>query len=112
MSNGQHFTKVKQPLEVVEPLTDEYLHAINNRFYARLGDTDKNVDKVMLLQNCILEDLRKRKAQVSIFLTNGIRLRGCVFSVDNHSILLKAESTQLVFKHAIATIMIDKAQTS
>lgn len=58
-----------------------------------------------LLQDSFLEELRKEKAPVSIFLINGIKLHGIVDSFDEHVIMLKNAVTQMVYKHAISTVV-------
>lgn len=58
-----------------------------------------------LLQDSFLEELRKEKAPVSIFLINGIKLHGIVDNFDEHVIMLKNAVTQMVYKHAISTVV-------
>ena len=60
------------------------------------------------LQDLFLNYVRKEKIPVSIFLTNGTRLKGAIISFDNFCILLKQTSHQLVYKHAISTIAPEK----
>lgn len=56
------------------------------------------------LQDNFLNQLRKEKTPVTVFLTNGFQLRGRVTSFDNFTVLLDVEGKQqLVFKHAIST---------
>lgn len=57
------------------------------------------------LQDIFLEELRKEKTTVSVFLINGIKLHGIVDSFDEHVIMLKNAVTQMVFKHAISTVV-------
>lgn len=57
------------------------------------------------LQDAFLEGLRKDKVTVSVFLINGIKLHGIVDSYDEHVIMLKNAVTQMVFKHAISTVV-------
>lgn len=58
------------------------------------------------LQDIFLNHLRKSKAQVTLFLVNGVKLQGIITWFDNFSILLKRDShSQLVYKHAISTVM-------
>ena len=58
------------------------------------------------LQDAFLNQCRKTKAQVTVFLVNGVKLQGAITSFDNFSLLLRREgSVQLVYKHAISTIM-------
>ncbi|MBF0415265.1 MAG: RNA chaperone Hfq [Magnetococcales bacterium] len=57
------------------------------------------------VQDPFLNTLRKEKVPVTVFLINGIKLQGVVTSFDNYCLLLKNSVTQLVFKHAISTVM-------
>ena len=58
------------------------------------------------LQEIFLNQLRKDKLSVTIFLINGVKLQGIITWFDNFSILLKRDShIQLVYKHSISTIM-------
>lgn len=57
------------------------------------------------LQDPFLNALRKEHVQVSIYLVNGIKLQGQVDSFDQYVILLKNTVTQMVYKHAISTIV-------
>jgi host factor-I protein len=58
------------------------------------------------LQDMFLNQVRKTKTSVTIFLVNGVKLQGIVTWFDNFSLLLKKEGiSQLVYKHAISTIM-------
>ena len=71
------------------------------------------------LQETFLNQIRKEKSSVTIFLINGVKLQGIITWFDNFSILLKRDThIQLVYKHSISTIMpstpvslgIDKAE--
>ena len=58
------------------------------------------------LQDAFLNHVRKTKVPVTIFLINGVKLQGVITWFDNFSILLRRDGqTQLVYKHAISTIM-------
>ena len=58
------------------------------------------------LQDIFLNHLRKQKTPVTMFLVKGVKLQGIVTWFDNFSILLRRDGqTQLVYKHAISTIM-------
>ena len=58
------------------------------------------------LQEIFLNQIRKDKHTVTIFLINGVKLQGIVTWFDSFSILLKRDShIQLVYKHSISTIM-------
>ena len=71
------------------------------------------------LQETFLNQIRKEKSSVTIFLINGVKLQGIITWFDNFSILLKRDAhIQLIYKHSISTIMpstsvslgIDKAE--
>lgn len=59
----------------------------------------------LALQDEFLNELRKTKATVSMFLVNGIRLIGKIEGYDRHVVLLANGTQQLVYKHAISTIV-------
>jgi len=61
------------------------------------------------LQDNFLNTLRKEHTPVSIFLVNGIKLQGKVDSFDQYVIMLKNTISQMVYKHAISTIVPSKA---
>ncbi|MGA8149040.1 MAG: RNA chaperone Hfq [Gallionellaceae bacterium] len=63
------------------------------------------------LQDPFLNTLRKEHVQVAIYLVNGIKLQGHVDSFDQYVILLKNTVTQMVYKHAISTIVPARAVT-
>lgn len=63
-------------------------------------------DKQQNIQDVFLNKIRKDKMTVTVFLVNGVKLQGVITWFDNFSILLRREShAQLVYKHAISTIM-------
>ena len=57
------------------------------------------------LQDPFLNILRKENVPVSIYLVNGIKLQGQVDSFDQFVVLLKNSVNQMVYKHAISTIV-------
>ena len=57
------------------------------------------------LQDPFLNALRKERVPVSIYLVNGIKLQGQVESFDQFVVLLKNAVSQMVYKHAISTIV-------
>lgn len=58
------------------------------------------------LQDLFLNAVRKQKIPLTIFLVNGVKLTGIVTSFDNFCVLLRRDGhSQLVYKHAISTIM-------
>ena len=63
-------------------------------------------DKKQNLQDTFLNSVRKTKTPLTIFLVNGVKLQGIVTWFDNFSVLLRRDGhSQLVYKHAISTIM-------
>ncbi|HSW70112.1 MAG TPA: RNA chaperone Hfq [Gammaproteobacteria bacterium] len=57
------------------------------------------------LQDPFLNTLRKEKVPVSIYLVNGIKLQGLIESFDQFVVLLKNTVSQMVYKHAISTVV-------
>jgi len=66
------------------------------------------LNKSQSLQDAYLNRLRKDKVPVVVYLTNGIRLRGIIKGFDSFVVLLKGSSPQLIYKHAISTILPEK----
>ena len=63
-------------------------------------------DKKESLQDSFLNGVIKDKNPVTVFLVNGVKLQGIITWFDNFSILLRRDgASQLVYKHAISTIM-------
>lgn len=63
-------------------------------------------EKSQNVQDVFLNYIRKQKTPVTVFLVNGVKLQGIVTWFDNFSVLLRRDGhTQLVYKHAISTIM-------
>ena len=63
------------------------------------------MSKGQTLQDPYLNVLRKERLPVSIFLVNGIKLQGQIESFDQFVILLKNTVSQMVYKHAISTVV-------
>ncbi|MDG6777852.1 RNA chaperone Hfq [Thiomicrorhabdus sp. zzn3] len=61
--------------------------------------------KALPIQDPYLNALRKEKISVSIYLVNGVKLQGRVDSFDQFVVLLRSNVTQMVYKHAISTIV-------
>jgi len=57
------------------------------------------------LQDSFLNSLRKERVQVAIYLVNGIKLQGKIDSFDQYVVMLKNSINQMVYKHAISTIV-------
>ena len=73
---------------------------INKRIIPVATDKSQNVQEVFL------NHLRKNKTAVTVFLVNGVKLQGIITWFDNFSVLLRRDGhTQLVYKHAISTVM-------
>ncbi len=66
------------------------------------------MSKAQNLQDSFLNSLRKEHIPVSIFLVNGIKLQGRVDSFDQYVVMLKNTVNQMVYKHAISTIVPSK----
>ncbi len=63
-------------------------------------------DKANNLQDVFLNAVRKTKTPVTMFLINGVKLQGVITWFDNFSVLLRRDGhSQLVYKHAISTVM-------
>jgi host factor-I protein len=62
-------------------------------------------NKGQLLQDPFLNTLRKEHVPVSIYLVNGIKLQGQIESFDQYVVLLRNTVTQMVYKHAISTVV-------
>jgi host factor-I protein len=89
LSRGAHFdTKMR-----LEPAT-------------RNGTTVMAIERPQNLQDTFLNNVRKNKIPLTIFLVNGVKLQGVVTWFDNFCVLLRRDGhSQLVYKHAISTIM-------
>jgi host factor-I protein len=66
-------------------------------------------NKGQLLQDPFLNTLRREHVPVSIYLVNGIKLQGQIESFDQYVVLLRNTVTQMVYKHAISTIVQGRA---
>lgn len=63
------------------------------------------MSKGQCLQDPFLNALRKERIPVSIFLVNGIKLQGQIESFDQFVVLLKNNVSQMIYKHAISTVV-------
>jgi host factor-I protein len=73
---------------------------------AQQTETRMATEKAQNLQDTFLNHVRKSKTSVTIFLVNGVKLQGFVTWFDNFCVLLRRDGhSQLVYKHAISTIM-------
>ena len=66
-------------------------------------------NKSQLLQDPFLNALRREHVPVSVYLVNGIKLQGQIESFDQYVVLLRNTVTQMVYKHAISTIVPGRA---
>jgi host factor-I protein len=79
-------------------------------FVVQFSQPAKNTEFAMsnkgqLLQDPFLNALRKEHVPVSIYLVNGIKLQGNIESFDQYVVLLRNTVTQMVYKHAISTVV-------
>jgi host factor-I protein len=75
-------------------------------FANKNGTTAMAADRAQNLQDTFLNHVRKSKTPLTIFLVNGVKLQGVVTWFDNFCVLLRRDGhSQLVYKHAISTIM-------
>lgn len=63
------------------------------------------MSKENMLQNSFLDLLKKDSVPVSVFLVNGIKLHGVIDAYDDQVLMLKNAITQMVYKHAISTVV-------
>ena len=68
-----------------------------------------NMMRAQSLQDNYLNQLRKDKTPVIVYLTNGVKLRGLIKSFDNFVILLEENTQSLIYKHAVSTIVPEKS---
>ncbi|MBL8020643.1 MAG: RNA chaperone Hfq [Spirochaetia bacterium] len=62
------------------------------------------------IQDLVLNSARKEKMEITVYLTNGVPLKGRVLSFDNFTVIIEQDGKQsLVYKHAISTIVLSKA---
>jgi host factor-I protein len=67
---------------------------------------DKNMSAKNNIQDYILNTARKEKVELTIYLLNGVPLKGKVTSFDNFTIIIENETKQnLIYKHAVSTII-------
>jgi host factor-I protein len=71
----------------------------------RSKNKENIVAKTQSLQDPFLNALRKERVPVSIYLVNGIKLQGTIDSFDQFVVLLKNSVNQMVYKHAISTVV-------
>jgi len=72
----------------------------------KIRTNDVANEKSQNVQDVFLNHVRKSKTPVTVFLVNGVKLQGVITWFDNFSVLLRRDGhTQLVYKHAISTVM-------
>jgi len=97
---GSAGTKAKTLVKGQENTVGQGLAATKNGITAMAADRAQN------LQDTFLNHVRKNKIPLTIFLVNGVKLQGVVTWFDNFCVLLRRDGhSQLVYKHAISTIM-------
>jgi host factor-I protein len=78
----------------------------NNNINEKKKDRAVANEKSQNVQDVFLNHVRKNKTPVTVFLVNGVKLQGIITWFDNFSVLLRRDGhTQLVYKHAISTVM-------
>jgi host factor-I protein len=78
----------------------------NNNAKDKKKDRAVANEKAQNVQDVFLNHVRKQKTPVTVFLVNGVKLQGIITWFDNFSVLLRRDGhTQLVYKHAISTVM-------
>jgi host factor-I protein len=88
----------------VEAPSESYNRFNKNKHKTR--DKKMAADRAQNLQDTFLNHVRKTKTPLTIFLVNGVKLQGIVTWFDNFCLLLRRDGhSQLVYKHAISTIM-------
>ena len=72
----------------------------------KIEDYKMPTEKKENLQDVFLNNVRKSKSPVTVFLVNGVKLQGIITWFDNFCVLLRRDGhSQLVYKHAISTVM-------
>ena len=71
---------------------------------------ESQMSKAINLQDVLLNQLRKDKISVTVFLTNGFQLKGLIKGFDNFVVIIDSEGKQqMIYKHAISTLAPAKA---
>ncbi len=86
-----------------------YLVWYRERLFTTFNTENIVNNKGQLLQDPFLNALRREHVPVSIYLVNGIKLQGQIESFDQYVVLLRNTVTQMVYKHAISTIVPGRA---
>lgn len=88
---------------------DQFFNSIIVISYKSFNTENIVNNKSQLLQDPFLNALRREHVPVSIYLVNGIKLQGQIESFDQYVVLLRNTVTQMVYKHAISTIVPGRA---
>jgi host factor-I protein len=74
------------------------------------GDRDKMEKQTQNIQDAFLNSARKERTLVTIYLLSGVKLSGRIRSFDKYSVVLESNNQeQLIFKHAISTVVLPRA---
>ena len=80
--------------------------SIQQNTIAKKNGQKMTSEKSQNLQDVFLNHVRKNKTPVTVFLVNGVKLQGIITWFDNFCVLLRRDGhSQLVYKHAISTVM-------
>jgi host factor-I protein len=80
--------------------------AQSERSREKKSEINMAAERAQNLQDTFLNQVRKTKTPLTIFLVNGVKLQGVITWFDNFCVLLRRDGlSQLVYKHAISTIM-------
>ncbi len=64
------------------------------------------IERTLNMQDTFLNHVRKNKTQVTVYLINGVKLRGIITRFDSFCVMLRRDDlSQLIYKHAISTVM-------
>ena len=105
-------SNISRPKSAGPTKTQDRIGLVNNSLAAGVrepinnGTTAMAAERAQNLQDTFLNHVRKSKTPLTIFLVNGVKLQGVVTWFDNFCVLLRRDGhSQLVYKHAISTIM-------
>jgi host factor-I protein len=89
-----------------QPGQDDFPASFNSVSVTKGTGKPMATERAQSLQDTFLNHVRKNKTPLTIFLVNGVKLQGVVTWFDNFCVLLRRDGhSQLVYKHAISTIM-------
>lgn len=97
---------LNEHVTVADPRTGKAEAAAAPAHHTNNGSKNMAAERTQNLQDTFLNHVRKNKTPLTIFLVNGVKLQGVVTWFDNFCVLLRRDGhSQLVYKHAISTIM-------